>query len=268
VNPVQVIPPSIGARGGFNPDALAYERGRKLLTGEVKAAVQGAFEAGASQVVVNEAHGSMHNILVEELDPRVRVVVGSPKPLCMAEGLDASFDATIFIGYHAPWKTLNGVMGHNFTGTVRVNGRILGEAGINAAAAGQFGVPVVMISGDRQTTELAAEIIGPELVQVPVKEGLGYMAANSLHPEEAQAQIKAGVITALTKELKPLPFVLDRPITLDMEFLRPITGELAALVPGVKRIDTARVQYTADDYLEIYRLIRLFLNLANVGLAA
>ena len=114
VHPVQVIPPSLGPRGGFQPDVIAYERGRKLLTGEVKAAVDGAYEAGATCVVVNEAHGTMHNILVEELDPRVRAIVGSPKPLCMAEGLDSSFDAAIFIGYHAPWMTLNGVMGHNY----------------------------------------------------------------------------------------------------------------------------------------------------------
>jgi D-amino peptidase len=268
IHPVQVLPPSLGPRGGSQPDALAYERGRKLLTGEVKAAVDGAYEAGATCVVVNEAHGTMHNILVEELDPRVRVIVGSPKPLCMAEGLDSSFDAAIFIGYHAPWKTLNGVMGHNYTGTIRLNGAVLGETGINAAVAGVFGVPVVMVSGDHQTTELAAGLLGPNLVQVPVKEGLGYMAADSLHPQEAQTRIKAGVIEALTKESKPKPYVLAPPITLDMEFLLPVTGELAALVPGVRRIGTDRVEYVTDDYLEAYRLIRLFLNLANVTFAA
>lgn len=268
VNPTQVISPSLGPRSGFMPDSMAYERGRKLLTAEVKAAVEGAYQAGASQVVVNEAHGTMDNILVEDLDPRVRVIAGSPKPLCMVEGLDSSFDAAIFLGYHAPYMTMNGVMGHNFTGVIRINGRVLGEAGINAAAAGCFGVPVVMVTGDRKTTDLAAGIIGPRLVGVAVKEGLGYQAADNLHPQEAQAQIKAGVIKALTLAQKPAPFVLEPPITLEMEFLRPMTGELAALVPGVQRIDTACVRYVSDDFMEIYRLIRLFLNLANVSFAA
>jgi D-amino peptidase len=268
VNPVQVISPSLGPRSGFMPDALAYERGKKLLTGEVKAAVEGAFQAGAAQVVVNEAHGSMDNILVEDLDPRVRLIAGSPKPLCMVEGLDESFSAAIFLGYHAPFKTLNGVMGHNFTGTIKINGRIFGEAGINAAAAGCFGVPVVMVTGDRQTTNLAVELLGPDLVPVTVKEGLGYMAADNLHPEKAQAQIKAGVLEALAPGKKHQLFTLESPITLEMEFMRPVTGELAALVPGVERIDTACVRYVADDFLDIYRLIRLFLNLANVSFAA
>ena len=144
-----------GITGVVNWDHTAYgkdsyERFRRLMTKEADAAAKGAFDAGATEVIINDSHGGMRNIIIEDLDPRVKLITGSSKPLSMMEGIGPDFDAAMFIGYHSRAST-TGVLNHTYTGRVAnfwVSGKCLGETGMNALIAGHYGVPVVFVSGD------------------------------------------------------------------------------------------------------------------------
>ncbi len=140
-------------------DGKEHERARKLMTGEVNAAVEGALEAGAAKVVVNDSHGTMRNILPEDLHEEAELVTGAPKPLFMMEGLDSSFKAVFFVGYHGMRGSYPSILEHTYSSRVVydfcVNDKILGETGINAAIAGYYDVPVVLVTGDRKLTEEA-----------------------------------------------------------------------------------------------------------------
>src|SRR5688572_15225988 len=139
-----------------------YSVGRKLMIAETNVAIAAAFDAGATEVLVNDSHGSQTNLLAEELDRRATLITGSPKPLGMMQGIDSTFDAVIFIGYHAQASTMDAVLGHTYSGTlksVKLNGREVGEYGLNATAAGHYGVPVVFIAGDKAVVAQAMEFI-------------------------------------------------------------------------------------------------------------
>jgi D-amino peptidase len=128
-----------------------YNRSRKLMAEDANAAIRGAFAGGATEVVVNDSHGSQRNLLPEDLDPRARLISHSFKRHGMVEGLDETFDAVIFVGYHAKADSPRGLFAHTGSGVVKdviVNGRSAGEGGLNTLMAQWYGVPVVMISGD------------------------------------------------------------------------------------------------------------------------
>jgi len=152
-----------------------YKRAQKLMTDELNAAIEGALAGGATEILVNDSHGHMRNILIEELNPKAQLISGSPKPLLMMQGIDASFDAAFFIGYHAQAGTAYSVLDHTYAGIVyqvSLNGRPMGETGLNAALAGYFGVPVVLVSGDKLLVEEATALLGT-VEGVAVKESCG-----------------------------------------------------------------------------------------------
>ena len=185
------------ANSQTSPTGQNYEWARKLMLAETNAAIDGAFQGGASEVLVNDSHGPQTNLRADELDRRAQLVTGQPKPLGMTQGLDSSFDAAIYIGYHAPGSTANAVHGHTFSSalkTVKLNGKEVGEYGLNAMVAGYWGVPVVFISGDRAAIEMARDFI-PGVDGLIVKEGIGFYAARTMHPLEAREQITVGVAT-------------------------------------------------------------------------
>src|SRR5450755_868955 len=167
-----------------------------LMTGEVRAACEGAAVAGATSILVNDSHWNMRNIIHEELPPDVVLIRGAMKPLSMNQGLDASFDAAAFVGYHAPGGTQDAVLDHTYTDAtlyeVSINGVICSEARINAGVAGAFGVPVVFISGDQHACEDARAFL-PWAETVSVKRAIGRYAAASLSPTQSRAAIKAGI---------------------------------------------------------------------------
>ena len=136
----------------IDPGAREYERARRMMTREVNAVIKAAFEHGAREIVVNDAHGDMDNILIDELDSRVSLISGSPKPLSMMEGIDSSFDGVFFVGYHARAGSSEAIIDHTYTFRVlnaKINGRPMSEAGLNGRLAGYYRVPVVFISGDK-----------------------------------------------------------------------------------------------------------------------
>jgi D-amino peptidase len=255
-----IVAASQTSSGGTN-----YEWARTLMLAEANAAVEGAYQAGATEVVVNDSHGSQTNLKADVIDRRVSLITGQPKPLGMAQGLDSTFDAAIYIGYHAAGSTGDAVHGHTFSGalkTVRLNGTEVGEYGLNAMVAGHFGVPVAFISGDRAAVEMAQAFI-PGVDGLAVKDGIGFYAARTMHPLEAREKITQGVRAALAKRSARAPVRLTLPITLEIELDNLPHADAAALVPGVQRVSGRVVRYTASDALTIYKVARVIMALSR-----
>src|SRR5438477_774278 len=217
-----------------------YTAGRMLMVGEANAAVEGAFDGGATRVVVNDSHGDMYNLIPEEMDPRAELTIGSPKTGgSMVEGIGEGFDVALFVGYHAPPGTEAAVLDHTYSGKnfhdIRLNGEPLTEAELNALVAGSYGVPVGLVTGDDKICAMVEKVI-PGVRTVVVKHAYGRHVARSLHPQEARAAIRAAAreVVAQAGELRPP--VIDGPVTFEVE-LRPSLGPArAALAPGTERI--------------------------------
>src|SRR5207253_9775825 len=179
-----------------------HERSCRLMTAETNAAVAGARRAGAPRFLVNDSHGDMRNLLLDELDDGVELISGADKPFSMGAGLDPTFEVAFFIGYHASAGSERAVMDHTYGGrsthAVRINGREQSESTLNAALAGSVGVRTALITGDRTTIEQAAADL-PGIETVVVKEALGRQAARSLHPLEACRRIEAGAYPAYAR---------------------------------------------------------------------
>ena len=236
-----------------------YEHYRTLMTKEANAAIEGAWEASAKDIVVRDSHGSARNIIPEELNPNAKLLrdwAGSP--FSMMEGIDESFDAAIFIGYHAKAGTTDATLDHTMSGSIsdlRVNGISLPEAGWNGLIAGYFGVPVVFIGGDKAICRQAAAIFG-DVETVAVKEGIGE-ACLSLHPEQSRKKIKAGVKRALARlpEFKPLEY--KPPYTIEIHFKNERQAYRGSWYPGAKRVGDWGVSYSSDDFLDLMRFLML-----------
>jgi D-amino peptidase len=245
--------------------AAEYTRFRQLMTGEANAAVEGALAAGATHVLVNDSHWDMRNLLAEELHPAAELLSGGPKRLSMLEGIEAGFDAALFIGYHARAGTPRALLDHTMTDVVRdarLNGRSMGEIGLNAALAGSYGVPVALVTGDRAAAEEARDVLGEEVGTVVVKEAVSRHAARSVAPEVARQRIREGVTEALRRPHRP--FVPPSPSTIEVDFTYSYQADYAELVPGSARRGPLTVAYTHADFHELFRAWRALYNLAKV----
>jgi D-amino peptidase len=242
-----------------------YNRFRRFMTNEANAAIAGAVDAGATQVLVNDSHWLMRNLLAEELNPVAELLSGGPKRLSMVEGIDRGFDAAMFIGYHARAGTRSATIDHTYTSRVyeaRINGQPVGELAMNAAMAGVHGVPVALVSGDQALAAEAKSLLGPGVETVIVKEAVGRFAARSLAPAVACGRIQAGAAAALAR--KHAQFTFHRPIRLEVDFIVSQMADMAELVPGSVRTGGRSVGYTDDDYKEVFRAWRAMYNLASV----
>ena len=242
-----------------------YEWARPLMLAETNAAIAGAFDAGATEVVVNDAHGSHTNLRADQIDRRAMLITGQPKPLGMVEGLDATFDAVLFIGFHASAAQTDGVMGHTYSHAlrhVRLNGREVGEYGTAGMVAGYFKVPVVFVSGDRVFTEEAKRFF-PGVEVLAVKEGIGFTAAKTMHPLVARERIQAGAKAALGHRRQMTPVVITTPITVEVELNIASNADAVMFVPGMERVDGVTVRYRAPDAIVAYKITRLIRMLAR-----
>ncbi len=249
-----------GQQTGANGEE--YKRAQKLMTGELNAAIKGALAGGATEVLVNDSHGSMRNILIEELNPKAQLISGSPKPLSMMQGIDDSFDAVFFVGYHAQAGTAYSVLDHTYTGIVyqvSLNGRPMGETGLNAALAGYFEVPVTLVTGDKLLVEEATALLGA-VEGVAVKESYGRYAAKCLVPEAVHDLIRQAAKRALPGQRRP--FTIEPPITLAVDFTSSAHLDMAELIPGSRR-SGRHIEYTHDDLLTVYKVWRAMLTLAR-----
>ncbi|MGH7537406.1 MAG: M55 family metallopeptidase [Gemmatimonadales bacterium] len=245
--------------------APEYARFRKLMTAEANAAVQGALDAGANRVLVNDSHWTMRNLLAEELHESAQLVSGGPKPLSMMEGVADGHDAAVFIGYHARAGTGHAILDHTYADRiidVRLNDVPVGELGLNAALAGMYGVPVTLVSGDQALAAEARELLGEAVAAVIVKEAVSRHAARSLAPAVACRLIRESVSKTLKR--RHSPFVVTPPVTLEVAFSKTVEADLAALCPGAVRTGGRSVSYTHEDYREVFRAFRAMENLATV----
>jgi D-amino peptidase len=231
-----------------------YARFREFMTREALAAVSAAREAGATEITVADSHGNFQNLLLELLPDDVRVVRGTPRRLGMMGGLDATYDAVLFVGYHASTANRSGVRAHTFSSArlaaVKLNGRDVTEGAWNAALAGHFGVPVLFVSGDDAAVREVQEVVGP-LETVETKRSLGFHAADTITPAAAQALIAAGVKRAFAARARRTPYRLATPLTLDVTFKSYRPAEIASYLRGVERVDSHTIRYVGRDMAEI-----------------
>jgi len=235
-----------------------YPLFRRLMTEETNAAIAGALEAGATEILVRDSHGSARNILPDLLRPEARLIREWNSPLSMMEGIDKTFDAVVFIGYHARAGTPDAVLKHTMSLSlydVILNGVRMPEGAWNAAIAGHFDVPVVFLSGDSAICGQIREIIGP-IETAAVKEGLG-PAASMLHPTKAREMIQKGVAAALRNLKAYKPYKPSAPYKLEIVFTDENLARRAALVPGMERTGERSVAYTSGDFLEIVKYFSL-----------
>ncbi|HEU4688224.1 MAG TPA: M55 family metallopeptidase [Vicinamibacterales bacterium] len=237
-----------------------YERFRKLMTAEANAAIDGARDAGATHILVNDSHGTHRNLLIDELHAPAELISNNIKPMGMMAGLDDSYAVAIFIGYHARAGSAEGVLAHTGNGStiadLRINGRSVGEGGMNIHAAGALGVPVVLISGDQAAIAEVRELV-PNIEGVQVKEAIGTAAARSLRPEEAVRLIREATARAIRRhgEIKPVPASL--PVRFEVSFTDPSLALMAEQIPTVDRTGSHTIAFVADDYLAGYRFVRV-----------
>lgn len=246
-----------------------YARFRRLMTGDVNAAIRGAFEGGADEVVVTDGHAYGRNILIEELDPRARLNSGTPSPLSMVQGVDNGVHGVMFVGYHARIGSQNAILEHTWSdervANLWINGELFGEIGLNAAVCGCFKVPVIMISSDQTACAEAKALLGPNLETAVVKQACGRMAAELLPPAVSQQKIQDAAqqaVQRLGQKQAPQPLVIPDPITMTLDFVQSEMADKASSLPDSRRSER-RLEYTAHDMLTIYAAFRSALALAR-----
>ena len=236
-----------------------YDLGRRLLLGELNAAIDGAAEAGATEFLVNDSHSSMRNLEPDLLHGRAALLTGKHKPMYMMEGLDASFDAIFFLGYHGSIGASQAILSHSYNPRAiweaRINGEIVGETAINALVAAHYHVPIALVTGDA-VTSAEAERLHPAPRTVTVKRSVSRYAAESLHPDIARERIREGAHVALTSARPASAPSFPTPTTLELTFLTADMAEMAAWLHGVELAggDHSRtVRYSSDQPLDIFR---------------
>lgn len=233
----------------------AYQQSRRLMTQEGNAAIEGCLKAGATEVLIADSHWNFDNLIPEDLNEAATLLRGTPRSFSMVQGLDGSYNAALFIGYHAKAGTPRAILDHTYTGriaSVEVNGTEVGETGINAFLAGHHGVPVVLVSGDSAVAAEAKALL-PHVHTVIVKEATGTTAAKNLHPKRARELIRAEAAKALTQAKSIEPLRAKTPIEMVVEFKSSDAADFAEMIPTVRRVGGRRLEFEADDYLEAFR---------------
>lgn len=245
-----------------------YEKARRLMTLEVNAAIAGAFDGGATEAVVSDGHGASNqrNLLLEELDERAEAVVGSPKPLTQMGGIDASFDVAFFVGYHARMGS-NGILSHTISSqaiaNVWVNGRPVGETGINALIAGGFGVPIGLVTGDQCVAAEARDLL-PWVDTVVVKHAITRASARCLAPGRARALIREAAAKCIKSAAasRYTPLVIHPPLVYEVQFLNSGLADRAARADGAERVNPTTLRVAADDPVTAFKRMRVLIALA------
>lgn len=236
------------------PGREDYSVGRRLMSGEVNAAIDGAWAGGAERIVVNDSHGRMANLLPEQVDQRARLITGQYKPMYMLQGLDSSFDAVFFLGYHGAIGEPEAILSHTYNPRAiweaKVDGRVVGEIGINALVCEYFGVPIRLVTGDQATALEAKETVQSVHV-AEVKRSFSRTSAEHLSPAEARGLIRqeAEACLATVPDCRPV----ERPATIELVFLLADMAGMAEWIRGVERTGPRSVSFTAADGLAAYR---------------
>jgi len=247
-----------------NPGEHDYEIARRLMAGEVNAAIEGAFAGGATTVCVNDSHDGMRNLALDLIDPRALVLSGSPKPGSMVEGLTEAYDLVLCTGYHAMAGSV-GTLAHTYNLTVQgceISGRKVGELGLNAYYAGSFGVPVALVTGDDVLEAEARELL-PWARYAQVKRAHGRYGSLSRGAEAARAAIRLAASEAVRARSEMRPLTPPEAPEIRVRFTNPGQAQLAAICPGTERQGALEVLFAHRDYREVYRAFRTMVTLAS-----
>jgi D-amino peptidase len=267
-----------GSGGVASPNALAPERwmwewgaARRWMTSEVNAAAEAAFAAGYGEVVVSDSHGNSHNIDPDLLPDNVLLVRGWPRPLLHMQGCDdAEVDACAFIGYHAGATTQDSILAHTYSGAafrwIKLNDEYCSEGYMNAALAGEFGKPVVFVSGDDQTLD-DAKRYAPEAVSFASKKAIGVRSQSSLPPLQVSRYLKSAVEKALSSRASR-PLILPAPYHLHIEMTTQAAAEMLAYLPTVERKDAYGVTVTFNKISAAMRFIACAMLYSPTGVPA
>ena len=246
----------------LGPSGFEYQRAREFMTEEVKAAVEAAFEAGATEILISNSHGNGQNLLIEKLPRNITLVRAFPRPLMMMQGIDETFDGVIFLGYHTGTTNPQGVRAHTMSSAsladVRLNGISMPEAGVNAAIAGHFNVPVIMISGDDAIVKEATALLG-NIEGAVVKWAYGFHSARTLMPEAAYQLIREKVKQAIGSIKDFKPYKLRTPIQLDVRFKNYRPSEVLSYLPIVERTDSHSIKFAGKDMIEVAKFLEFIM---------
>lgn len=246
----------------LSPGNFEYERFRGFMTHEVNTAIEAAFAGGATEIVVSDSHGNGQNLLIEKLPKNITLVRSWPRPLMMMQGIDETFAGAIFIGYHSGTTNSAGVRAHTMSSAnladVRLNGISMPEAGVNAAIAGHFGVPIIMVSGDdaavKETTDLLGDIEG-----AVVKWNYGFHSARTLMPEAANDLIREKVKRAMARINEFKPFKVATPVQLDVRFKNYRPAEMLSYLSIVERTDAHSIRFSGTNMIETSKFLEFML---------
>lgn len=246
-----------------------YDEACLLMTGEANAAALGAFDAGATEVLINDSHGDMCNLRLEQLDPRVQIISGNLKRFSMAEGVqDGGFRLALYVGYHGGMGTEAAILDHTYRSavlwSVRVNDITMNEAGLNALVAGAAGTPVGLVTGDASTCAQCRALL-PGIETVTVKWAMSRMAARSLHPQAARAAIREGARKAVAAADRFVPFELEAPYALELDTIDTAMADAAAIMPGVERRGPRTLRYVAHDVQTMFRALLSMIRLGGTA---
>lgn len=248
-------------------DSASLERMRRIATQEVNAAVRGIRKSGkrVGMITVCDSHASGENLLIEELEPGVTLIRGTPRKYYMMHGISEEYDAAFFIGYHAMAGTRAAGMDHTYSSAsiyrVNINGHTVGETEINAALAGYYGVPVALVSGDDLLIKEVRKFLGKSVETVIAKRGISRAAAQCRHPQDVQKEISLKAVRAIQKAKKIKPFKFRSPIRAEIDLASSLVADAVELIPGVKRMDGRKVLFTVKNILEFYHMLRLVCSL-------
>ena len=246
----------------LGPTGFEYQRFREFMTQEVNTAIDAAFKAGATEILVSDSHGNGQNLLIEKLPKNVSIVRSWPRPLMMMQGIDATFDGVIFIGYHTGTTNPAGVRAHTMSSAnladVRLNGISVPEAGLNAAIAGHFDVPVIMISGDDAICKEATALLG-NIETAEVKQAYGFHSARTLTPEAACDLIREKVTKALARLKDFKPYKVKAPIQAEVRFKNYRPSEVLSYLSIVERTDAHSIKFVGKDMIETSKFLEFIL---------
>ena len=251
------------------PDSTEWQRFRRIMTQEVNAAIRGACDAGVDEIIVTDGHWRGDNIMIEDLDKRAKLNCGGPSPFSMIQGVDQGVDIAFFIGYHAMMGTPNAILDHTWSSTritrVKLNGLAVGETGLNAAVCGHFNVPVILLTGDQSVTQEAQALI-PGIQTVLIKKATGRFSAECVSPIENWITIEKAAkqaVIAFKNGNSSKPINNATPIDMEIELQASEMADKVALIPGLKRIDGLKIQFTCDTMTEAYLKFRSIVQMAG-----
>ncbi len=246
----------------LGPTGFEYQRFREFMTQEVNAAIEAAFEAGATEIVVSDSHGNGQNLLIEKLPKNILLVRAFPRPLMMMQGIDETFAGVIFLGYHSSTTNPQGVRAHTMSSArladVQLNNISMSEGSFNAAIAGYFNVPIIMVSGDDAAVKEVTALLG-DVEGAVVKWNYGFHSAMTMMPEAAYALIREKVKKAIGRIKAFKPYKLKTPVQLDVRFKNYRPSEVLSYLSIVERTDAHSIRFMGKDMIETSKFMEFIL---------